>query len=145
MKEIQLEDVRELCKNILKDCRLTDKDEEYSDSLNFYCTNDFYYEECWNLDVTIAALILPRLIHFRDSSIGTPGIFYQYDEQGSSIIDEKEAYIQWIKILNKMIDAFYLVAIGANFTCDTTELSSISKRIHEGLELFSKFYLSLWD
>ena len=144
MKEIQLEDVRELCKNILKDCRLTDKDEEYSDSLNFYCTNDFYYEECWNLDVTIAALILPRLIHYRDSCVSTPAMFIQYDEE-YHVINGEEAHIKWIEVLNKMIDAFYLVVADTSFGCDIEELKSISKRIDEGLNLFAKYYLSLWD
>ena len=144
MKEIKLEDVKELCKYRLKECRLTSEDENYSDSLNFYGTNDFYYEECWNLDVSIAALILPRLIHFRDSCSGVPSMFIKYDKQ-NNIINEKEAYDEWIKVLNKMIDAFYLVAAKVNFSCEVEELSSISKRIDEGLKLFAQYYLSLWD
>lgn len=144
MKEIKLEDVKELCKYRLKECRLTSEDENYSDSLNFYGTNDFYYEECWNLDVSIAALILPRLIHFRDSYSGVPSMFIKYDEQ-SNIINEKEAYDKWIEVLNKMIDAFYLVAAAVNFSCEIEELKSISKRIDEGLKLFAQYYLSLWD
>lgn len=92
MKEIKLEDVKELCKYRLKECRLTSEDENYSDSLNFYGTNDFYYEECWNLDVSIAALILPRLIHFRDSYSGVPLMFIKYDKQ-SNIINEKKRMI----------------------------------------------------
>lgn len=144
MKEIQLEDVKELCKYRLKECRLTSEDENYSDSLNFYCTNDFYYEECWNLDVSIAALILPRLIHFRDSYSGVPSMFIKYDKQGN-VINEKEAYDKWIEVLNKMIDAFYLVAAAVNFSCEVEELKAISERIDEGLKLFAKYYLSLWD
>lgn len=144
MKEIKLEDVKELCKYRLKECRLTSEDENYSDSLNFYCTNDFYYEECWNLDVSIAALILPRLIHFRDSYSGVPSMFIKYDEQ-SNIINEKEAYDKWREVLNKMIDAFYLVAAAVNFSCEVEELKAISERIDEGLQLFAKYYLSLWD
>ena len=144
MKEIQLEDVRELCEKRLKDCRLVNEDEEYSSSLNFYGTNGFYYEECWNLDVTIAALILPRLIHYRDSCVSTPTMFIQYDEE-YHVINGEEAHIKWIEVLNKMIEAFYLVVADTTLGCTMEELKSISNRINEGLNLFAKYYLSLWD
>lgn len=75
MYKISLDEVRELCKNTIEDVRIKAKDSGYSDSLNFYKTNDFYFEECWNLDATLAALILPRLIHFRDNRCGTQVVF----------------------------------------------------------------------
>ena len=75
MYKVSLEEVRQLCKEVITGVRIKEKDESYSDSLNFYMTNDFYFEECWNLDATLAALILPRLIHFRDNRCGTQVVF----------------------------------------------------------------------
>ena len=80
MYKVSLEEVRQLCKEVITGVRIKEKDERYSDSLNFYLTNDFFFEECWNLDATLAALILPRLIHFRDNHCGAPGCLFECDE-----------------------------------------------------------------
>ena len=64
----QLKDVKDVCQHILKDCRLNSSDECYGDSLNFFMDNGFFSEECWSLDVTLAALILPRLICFQENT-----------------------------------------------------------------------------
>lgn len=55
MRKVSLSEIQEPCKKIIEGIRLNDKDEEYSDSLNFYITNGFFFEECWNLDMTLAA------------------------------------------------------------------------------------------
>ena len=89
MYKVSLEEVRQLCKEVITGVRIKEKDERYSDSLNFYLTNGFFFEECWNLDVTLAALILPRLIHFRDSHCGAPGCLFECDEKGNILNEEK--------------------------------------------------------
>lgn len=140
MYKVSLEEVRQLCKEAITGVRIKEKDESYSDSLNFYMTNDFYFEECWNLDTTLAALILPRLIHFRDSHCGAPGRVFEYDERGN-ILNEEAGHQKWEEILDKMIWAFYLY-ISVDSCCWTGEQK---QQIDEGLKLFAEYFQSLWD
>lgn len=140
MYKVSLDEVRELCKKTIEDIRLKDKDPRYSDSLNFYLTNDFYFEECWNLDVTLAALILPRLIHFRDNHCGTPGCLFEYDDN-FNIINEEEGYRKWEEILDKMVWAFYLYI----FVDPIDQTEEQKQQIDEGLKLFAEYFQSLWD
>lgn len=137
MYKVSLEEVRQLCKEVITGARIKERDEKYSDSLNFYLTNDFFFEECWNLDMTLSALILPRLIHFRDNHCGTPGCVFEYDEKGN-ILNEEEGRQKWEEILDKMIWAFYLY-----IKEDCNEENN--KQIDEGLELFAKYFYDLWD
>ena len=140
MYKISLDEVRELCKNTIEDVRIKAKDSGYSDSLNFYMANDFYSEECWNLDATLAALILPRLIHFRDNRCGTPGCLFEYDEKGN-ILNEEEGCQKWEKILDKMIWAFYLyISVDSLYWTEEQK-----QQINEGLKLFAEYFQSLWD
>lgn len=139
MRKVSLSEIQEPCKKIIEGIRLNDKDEEYSDSLNFYITNGFFFEECWNLDMTLAALILPRLIHFRDNHSGTPSCLLEYDEFDH--IKEEDGFKKWNEILDKMIWAFYLY-ISMDFLYWTEEQK---QQIDEGLKLFAEYFQSLWD
>lgn len=140
MYKVSLAEVRQLCKEVITGVRIKEKDERYSDSLNFYLTNDFFFEECWNLDATLSALILPRLIRFRDNHCSTPGCLFEYDEKGN-ILNEEEGCQKWEKILDKMIWAFYLY-ISVDSLYRTEEQK---QQINEGLKLFAEYFQSLWD
>ena len=140
MYKVSLAEVRQLCKEVITGARIKEKDEGYSDSLNFYLTNDFFFEECWNLDATLSALILPRLIRFRDNHCGTPGCLFEYDEKGN-ILNEEEGCQKWEKILDKMIWAFYLyISVGSLYWTEEQK-----QQINEGLKLFAEYFQSLWD
>ena len=140
MYKVSLAEVRQLCKEVITKIRIKEKDERYSDSLNFYLTNDFFFEECWNLDATLSALILPRLIRFRDNHCGTPGCLFEYDEKGN-ILNEEEGCQKWEKILDKMIWAFYLyISVGSLYWTEEQK-----QQINEGLKLFAEYFQSLWD
>ena len=140
MYKVSLEEVRQLCKEVITGVRIKEKDERYSDSLNFYLTNGFFFEECWNLDATLAALILPRLIHFRDNHSGAPGCLFECDEKGN-ILNEEEGYQKWENILDKMIWAFYLyVSVDSLYWTEEQK-----QQIDEGLKLFAEYFQSLWD
>ena len=140
MDNLKIKDVKELCHKTLNDIRLTSKDENYSESLNFYFDNGFFYEECWNLDETLAALILPRLIHFRDIHSGTPSDFCKFDDE-YKVTNEGEANKKWRDCINSMIQAFYLI-----LTRDiVTETEEDRIAIKEGLSNFSRYFMSLWD
>lgn len=139
MYKVSLEEVRQLCKEVITKVRIKEKDERYGDSLNFYLTNDFFFEECWNLDETLAALILPRLIYYRDNHYGAPNCLFEYDEFDH--IKEEDGFKKWNEILDKMIWAFYLY-ISVDLLCRTEEQE---QQIDEGLKLFAEYFQSLWD
>ncbi len=83
-------------------------------------------EELWNLDHTFAIYILPRLEKFRDNLYGYP----------SQLTEE-----EWIVILESMIHSFRIIASDDCFVT-TPELE---EEIQLGLDLFGKWFRSLWS
>lgn len=82
--------------------------------------------ELWNLDVSIAKFIFPRLKAFSKSGC-RPGH-----------LEEEE----WLEILNKMIRSFELMSDDVDaFSYD----AKINMEIEEGLELFHQYYRNLWN
>ena len=95
-------------------------------SKKFFKKNGFYHEDCWSLDITMAWFILPRLICFKKNVLSYP--------------HECTNLKEWQGILDKMIEAFYLI-LKNPYLWNAAQL----KKIEEGLSLFSHFYLNLWD
>lgn len=97
-------------------------------------------KETWNLDVTLAKYILPRLKLYKKLTIAYPGC------------GEADTFEKWEEILDKMIWSFEQVA--SCYECeewkfDMNDLSwrekvnVMNKRTDEGLMLFAKFFRSL--
>ena len=84
--------------------------------------------DTWNLDHTLALIILPALKQFLKKLHGYPGD-----------LSEK----QWDDVLNKMIWSFEAILM-ENEKDDIYTIEG-NNRIQEGLELFGKYYRSLWD
>jgi len=84
----------------------------------------FCSSELWNLDFTIACFILPRLKAFRKKHFGYP----------ADLTPEK-----WNEILDKMILAFEYVAQGKMY--DDVKDDDYK----EGIKLFAKYFMALWD
>ena len=114
-------------------------------------------KETWNLDITLAKHIIPRLKKFKELENGYPG-------RGEMDTPEK-----WDEALDKMIQAFeYVIDLDEYwlndprydytdimFGDDKELYESIveNKRmedirrlvaINEGLQLFAKYYMNLW-
>ena len=126
-------------------------------------------KELWNLDYTVAKFVLPRLIKFKESSLGFPGY------------DEADTMDKWQDILQKMITAFEYIVTDDDWWVDDprydysdgihietdkdkktlfhfriddwakeiennrdTEQDRRNEAIKEGLELFSKYFRHLW-
>ena len=89
--------------------------------------NDFPIEEVWNTDNTLAQLIVPRLQSFKAlEKHGSPSDFKDFHE--------------WNNAIQKMIDAFELMKYaGVTHTGDEEQI------IEQGLDLFRKYFRSLWD
>lgn len=137
-----IEEIERKCKKVIESCRCKPENEEYGESLDFFMKNNFFAEECNNLDLTLAALILPRLIYYEQTTTGYPGEFYRQDENGKCI-NEKESLEKWHEILKKMIYAFYLILESFDSIETDTKENIAAKK--EGLKLFAKYYESLWD
>lgn len=114
-------------------------------------------KETWSLDITFAKYIIPRLKKFKKLNNGYPG-----DEE----MDTPE---KWDDALDKMIQAFEYVINLDNYWLDDPRYdytdvafgddkelyerimkNKIAKdirrvaAINEGLQLFAKYYMSLW-
>lgn len=87
-------------------------------------TRGFSDDDTWNLDVTIAKFILPRLIKFREKNNGYP---YGMSES------------EYAQILDDMIYSFDAITKqwDKDFVAD-------NDRIQKGLDLFAKYYRALW-
>lgn len=89
--------------------------------------HDYPIEEVWNTDNTLAQLIVPRLQAFK-----------ALDKHGGSS-DFKDMH-EWNNAIQKMIDAFELMKYaGVTHTGDEEQI------IEQGLDLFRKYFRSLWD
>lgn len=88
--------------------------------------------ESWNLNITIAHFIYPRLKKFRQDANCFP--------IGTKNIDE------WYDIIDKMLLAFALIIDQDNNEEFTNSFYSDKQinEIKEGLELFAKYFNDLW-
>ncbi len=89
----------------------------------------FEKEELYNLDLTIAKFILPRLVEYR-KTVKRLGAYPGY--VGSSK--------KWCKILSKIIRAFELCVKCEREVLTEDEIVKYKK----GLKLFAKYFDSLW-
>jgi hypothetical protein len=124
-------------------------------------------EDTWNMDNTLAYIVLPMLKQLKETKHGSP---YTDDEDVPEHLrstvgpsrenewdtDEKH-YARWDWIMNEMIYAFEMelndeweVQIwqrgGEDWTDEKLdERNAIQKRIENGFRLFGKYYQALWD
>lgn len=88
--------------------------------------NSITREETWNLDQTIARFIIPRLKLFKEVKDCYPRQFERIEE--------------WNVILDKMLDAFSVIATKTFLERSDSE----TKIVNEGLDLFRKHFNDLW-
>lgn len=81
--------------------------------------------ELWNLDVTIAEFILPRLKKFREVCFGYPGDLNSQEE--------------WHSILDKIIKAMEIIDSDDKILSQKDFLLK-----EEGLKLFAEYFSNLW-
>ena len=96
-------------------------------SENWSYKHDYPIEEVWNTDNTLSQLIVPRLQAFK-----------ALDKHGWP--DDFKDMREWNNTIQKMIVAFELMKYAAGIQSDDEK-----KTIEQGLDLFRKYYRSLWD
>lgn len=102
------------------------KKKNTSNSEHWSHKHDYPIEEVWNTENTLAQLIAPRLVSFRD-----------LEKHGAP--DDFQDMRQWNNAIQKMIDAFELMKY---VRCLSEEED---KTVSEGLALFCKYFRHLWD
>lgn len=144
MPKMSVRKLSKKCKKIMKSCYCKSNDTRYQDSQEFFKHNKFHFEDVWNLDIQIAAFILPRLYYFRkDVEHGIPSDFIKLDENGKPS-NEKEAGKNWNKTLDVMIEAFYRYLFVDVFELNEFETKNNKEIIKQGLSYFTKYFYSLW-
>lgn len=96
--------------------------------------------DTWNLDNTLAHIILPALVTFRANMIGTPGKYLKYVTEEPTDEDWDNAHKRWEADLDKMIFAFESIIKDDFSRADPEE----EKKVEEGLKLFGENYSHLW-
>lgn len=94
-------------------------------------TRGFDDSETWNLDITIASFIVPRLKAFKECENGFP----------SRLTENK-----WDKILDEMIEGFEL-AIKKDeweYEEDLNTRNEKLTKVNKALKHFSKYFHDLW-
>lgn len=113
-----------------------------------YGTSDY---ELWNLNNTIAKLILPKLRKFRNAKLmGTPVCLHLDENGGMSFLTVEE----WRNVLDEIIFAFDFTLNEERYikSCETSDFSydwesikKLNERREKGLKLFALYYNDLWD
>ena len=127
--------------------------------------------DTWNADRTLALVILPVLEQLRDTAYGYPLVDpadvpthlkpskEELDHFHQTMETDGKAQDRWEWVLGEMIFAFEKVIddswelefyhFGENMMdvqcIDREGLEQMSNRIDNGLALFGKYYMSLWD
>ncbi|MBR3572270.1 MAG: hypothetical protein IKN99_03370 [Bacteroidales bacterium] len=103
-----------------------EKNKQPKDSTNWSHKHDYPISEVWNTDNTLARLIAPRLIAYKE-----------LDKHGYP--PDVGDMTKWNHIIQKMIDAFELM----KYTDCLSEEEN--KTFSEGITLFCKYFRNLWD
>lgn len=100
--------------------------------------------DTWNLDHTLALIIHPALIKFKEDSqkIGHPCLGSDDVELCTS--GKCGCGDKWQEILDKMIWSFGEIISDSFDKFDTIDFIEYDKKLQEGLDLFGKYFRSLW-
>lgn len=122
------------------------------------------YWDTWNMDATLASIILPMLKQLKETKQGFP--FINNEDVPESLRSEfdpenmfeapgepfeepfEEIWIaRWDYVLDEMIWSFQFEADGKNLLFDVSdeEYVEYSKKLANGFRLFGKYYQNLWD
>lgn len=100
--------------------------------------------DVWNMDYTLALIILPMLKKLKEIGHGYPSEFSEPDirEDGINYGGNGGGAEAWDKVLDQMIEGFEVIV-----TDDTWPSVSVSKleKVQHALYLFAHFYMNLWD
>ena len=102
--------------------------------------------ELWSLDATLTDYILPRLKAFKKMDRQAYPIMEEFDDEE---YDDKYVQAEWESRLDKMILGFEahdrMLGEGEIHDLPADKLQKERDKIAEGLNLFVKHFIDLWD
>lgn len=112
--------------------------------------------DIWNGYHTLAIVILPLLIKLRDNKQGSPAVDnsdvpeYLQDDNNKQVTTSAKYFERWDYVMDEMIWAFgEIVKDSESITISKKTTEDMKKeyfdRIQNGVRLFAKYYLHLWD
>ena len=103
--------------------------------------------DTWSLDHTLAQIIVPSLIKFRDtihcypeSFVSLANLHSMKSDDEWSEEDNEESMDAWKDTIDSMIWSFKEILKDESLRSEETD-----KKIQYGLDLFGKYYTHLWD
>lgn len=110
--------------------------------------------DLWNVDGTLAQIILPVLRKFKEKANGYPGELLptHLESYSEEVQNEmwKAAEEEWDKILDSMIWSFEAI-IDARDLCffengeyNFEKQRARDKKVQKGVDLFAKYFRALW-
>lgn len=101
--------------------------------------------DIWSLDHTLALIILPALKKFKENQMGHPcGLRPDPTGLPETGCGNCGCEQEWNVILDKMLYSFEHIVDDRIMVYSTEEYKESQKKIQEGLELFGKYFQSLW-
>lgn len=103
-------------------------------------------DEIWDLKYSISNFIVPRLHEYKEKckrgeNISVPT--WINDSKESPVVDEDKLNSQWVDILEKMTIPFEYHTNPEKYNQFSSE--EIDSMVAEGLILFAKYFIHLWD
>jgi hypothetical protein len=102
--------------------------------------------DTWNLDHTLALIILPALKQFKEQK-QSYALIEKKDWIKESYEDIQDGFSAeaWDDILDEMIFAFEYVGSDDPTIDLSKETEEYQNRVNKGFELFGKYFRALWD
>ena len=120
------------CEKQLKELKKEKKPKRKKLWLKQFKNRGWTDKELWNLDVSFAKWILPRLVEFKKQTMSYPPKFKNESE--------------WAKVLQTMIDGFTIMADeNIYFSLPRTEKDKKFKKIKLSMSLFYNHIYDLWS
>jgi hypothetical protein len=121
-------------------------------------TTGFAHEEAWNFCHWHSQMVLPRLRHLRDNSMGIPAgvneeewneiigkIIWAFENHDVSIDSEYPDDYDHRQEVTQTATGIQIRMLGDASTIDRSKNEAHHKRVQEGLNLFAEYYQNLWD
>ena len=113
--------------------------------------------DTWNMDVTLAYIIVPMLKQLKKVKHGAPFVdnedvsdelrasdedLHTYSKNGET---DEHYFDRWDYVMDEMIFAFQSKLDEQFFSDDIINYDAYTDRINNGFKLFGKYYNGLWD
>lgn len=98
--------------------------------------------DTWNMDHTLALIIVPMLKQLKETKHGSPNTDL---EDVPENLRDSDVHVRWDWIMNEMIWAFEQIISEEELGIMAQEFLKNDERIKNGTMLFGKYYRGLWD